>query len=87
MNIVKYKIGHHSNRITMRLLKYIVLTITVALLYSCGSKEQPEATEAHHEEEENAATLTEAQIKTAGITLGKIERRPTVYWMYLPSNL
>jgi cobalt-zinc-cadmium efflux system membrane fusion protein len=75
MNIVKYKIGHHSNRITMRLLKYIVLTITVALLYSCGSKEQPEATEAHHEEEENAATLTEAQIKTAGITLGKIERR------------
>jgi len=31
--------------------------------------------EEHHEEEENTVELTEAQLKTAGIALGKIEHR------------
>ena len=66
-----------------------VLSIILASLFliSCGGKEHKEgdghdhstsqesSKESHSEEAENIATLTEDQIKTAGIELGSIEQK------------
>ncbi|MFL9832416.1 efflux RND transporter periplasmic adaptor subunit [Chryseobacterium terrae] len=61
----------------------IYITLTVILLVSCGKKEtnaepegeiKTEQTEKHGEEEpQTIASLTEEQIKSVGVTLGKIE--------------
>jgi len=58
------------------ILKYIVIGLFVSVfIVSCGEKATEKvATEEHHEEEENTVELTAAQVTTAGITLGKIER-------------
>ncbi|HEY3403602.1 MAG TPA: efflux RND transporter periplasmic adaptor subunit [Ohtaekwangia sp.] len=54
----------------------ITLIIVVTMITSCQKQQAEESTEEHHhEEEENEAVLTEAQLKTAGIVLGKAERK------------
>lgn len=53
----------------------IVLFITTAIV-SCGSKtSEGDVPKEHHEEEKNSVELTAVQIKTAGISFGKIERK------------
>lgn len=56
-------------------IKYIIVVFTL-FFASCknDTPEQPPA-EQHPEEEGNIVTLSEAQIKTAGIVLGQIEER------------
>jgi cobalt-zinc-cadmium efflux system membrane fusion protein len=58
-----------------RLINHISLTLLVAvLLISCGKREEPQA-EAHHEESENTAEFTSAQVEIAHIKLGKVEQK------------
>lgn len=60
----------------MNFLKYIFIPMMVcALLLSCKGKEEAPEAEDHHDEEASTVELTDAQIKTAGIELGKIEPR------------
>lgn len=60
----------------MNSLKYILISFVIlSVLFSCNSKEETVQTEEHHDEESNTVELTEAQMKTAGIALGKIEPR------------
>jgi cobalt-zinc-cadmium efflux system membrane fusion protein len=49
--------------------------IMVSILFSCKGKEETPEAEDHHEEDASTVELTEAQIKTAGIELGKVEPR------------
>ena len=57
-------------------LNYILIILIIsALLVSCGEKATEVSTAEEPHEEEGTAELTAAQIKTAGIMLGKIERR------------
>jgi membrane fusion protein, heavy metal efflux system len=48
-----------------------------AILLSCSAdkKQEPEAAEAHVEKEEDIVELTDAQMKTAGVALGKVEHK------------
>ncbi|MFV8355777.1 efflux RND transporter periplasmic adaptor subunit [Flavobacterium sp. XS1P32] len=56
-------------------MKNIFITITAILFYiSCGNKKSEEAS-AETETVENVTTLTDAQIKNAGIETGKIEQK------------
>ena len=58
------------------IVKYLLVFLLSAVFLSC-SKEVAETTnEEHHDEEEGTVEMTEAQIKTAGIILGKVEQRP-----------
>ncbi len=59
----------------IRLKNIFLITLLSSLAFSC-SKEQgaAEATEEHHEEE-NVVELSEAQIKTGSVSLGKIEEK------------
>ena len=60
----------------MNFLKYILIpAFMVSVFFSCTNKEETAAAEEHHDEESNTVELTDAQIKTAGIALGKIEPR------------
>lgn len=60
----------------MNFLKYILIPVVMlSVVFSCGKQEKSPETEEHHEEETNTAELTDAQMKTAGIALGKIEPR------------
>lgn len=60
----------------MNFLKYIFIPlVAVLLLFSCKGKDEAPEAEAHHEEDASTVELTDAQIKTAGIELGKIEPR------------
>ena len=52
-----------------------ILLLTASLLTACGKTDQPQTEEHHHDEEENTVELTAAQMKTAGIELGKAERK------------
>ncbi len=58
-------------------LTYIfTLLLSTTILLSCNSKAAEEAVaEEHHEEEDNTVELTDAQYKTAGIELGKVEQK------------
>jgi cobalt-zinc-cadmium efflux system membrane fusion protein len=61
---------------TNKLIPTISIIMALALTMSCGSKTAEEAiAEDHHEEEENTVEFTEAQYKTAGIELGKVENK------------
>ncbi|WP_395047840.1 efflux RND transporter periplasmic adaptor subunit [Flavobacterium sp.] len=72
---MKSKIHEHQNPNIKAVSKNIVFTITaVLLLTSCGNKKSEEqATETPTIE--NRTTLTDAQIKNAGIETGKIEQK------------
>lgn len=60
----------------MNSLKYILIPVVmVSIFFSCSTKEESAEAEEHHEEETNTVALTDAQMKTAGIQLGKIEPR------------
>lgn len=60
----------------MNFLKYILIPVVmVSIFFSCNTREETAATEEHHDEESNTVELTDAQMKTAGIQLGKIEPR------------
>ncbi len=60
----------------MNFLKYILIPVVmVSIFFSCNSRKETAATEEHHDEESNTVELTDAQMKTAGIQLGKIEPR------------
>jgi membrane fusion protein, heavy metal efflux system len=59
----------------MSFLKYILTSIVMISLFSCANKDETAPAEEHHDEETNTVELTSAQIKTAGIMLGKIEPR------------
>lgn len=62
----------NTNKLISRLSFITVFTLAM----SCGSKPAEEAiAEDHHEEEENTVEFTDAQYKTAGIELGKIENK------------
>lgn len=59
----------------MKGIKYNGIILVLAfLVFACGGSEQPH-TDEHHSEAENTAELTDAQIKTAGVLLGKVERK------------
>lgn len=62
-----------NNRI--RITVYLLVVLFSTTLFSC-KKEVAETKNEEHHEEEGAVELTEAQVKTAGITLGTIEQRP-----------
>ena len=57
--------------------KYILIPTIIALLSSCGSKNTESVKEEAHVEEAapNFVTLTQIQMKTAGIELGNIEQK------------
>ncbi len=57
--------------------KYFLSMMIVGLLYSCSNKSSEPVQEEVHQEEagENFVTLTENQIKTAGIELGSVEQK------------
>lgn len=56
--------------------KNIFISIGLSLiLFSCNKESDEASTEEHHEDEENVVELTEAQMKNAGVTLGKIEEK------------
>lgn len=59
----------------MKVIKYnaIMLFLTCMLL-GCGGSDESHSDE-HHEEAGNTAELTAAQMRTAGIVLGKVERK------------
>ena len=60
----------------MKFLKYKFIPLVAAsLLLACGKSDQPTAIEEHHDEQENTIALTEAQMKNAGVEIGKIERK------------
>lgn len=60
----------------MKFLKYkFIPLVAVSLLLACGKSDQPTAIEEHHDEQENTVALTEAQMKNAGVEIGKIERK------------
>lgn len=60
----------------MKFIKRILFfTAIIASLSSCQKSNEVAGVEEHHEEEENTAVLTEAQIKTAGVILGKVEQK------------
>lgn len=60
----------------MNFLKYIFIPmVVVPILFSCKSNQEVPEAEDHHDEESSTVVLTNAQIKTAGIELGKIEPR------------
>jgi cobalt-zinc-cadmium efflux system membrane fusion protein len=69
--------NHFILKRNMNFIKYIgIPMVMVSILFACNSKEETAAEEEHpHEEETNLVELTEGQIKTAGISLGKIEPR------------
>ena len=59
-------------------MKNIIITITaVLLLTSCGNKKSEEET-TEKATIENITTLTDAQIKNAGIQIGKIEQKEII---------
>ncbi len=65
------KILQYSTRGAIIILAALALTVT-----GCGKKaEKTEATEEHHEESSTNVEITDAQYKTAGIEIGKIETR------------
>lgn len=55
--------------------RFVIILIIFSLLTSCNSNkaEPAQEEESHHEEQTNFVSLTEEQMKTAGIELGKIE--------------
>src|ERR1043165_7541497 len=68
------------NSIIMRQLyktiSIVFILFSQSVIMSCNNKASEEVVaEEHHEEEENTIELTEAQLKSAGVALGKIERR------------
>lgn len=66
-----------TNRITMNHsnLKNIFLTPFLALLILSCNEAPEEAGAEHHSEEDNIVELSQAQIETAGISMGTIEER------------
>lgn len=58
-----------------KVLSYLFVLLLLVAVFSCGKDATEPGGEAHHEEEENTVELTEAQIKTAGITLGAVEQK------------
>lgn len=62
----------NTNKLSIVLLIFIYSAIAI----SCGKNADKETKqEEHHQEEENIIEFTEAQYKTAGIELGKIENK------------
>ncbi len=60
----------------LKLSSIVIVLFISTCIVSCGSKASERDTpEEHHEEEDNAVELSAVQIKTAGITFGKIERK------------
>src|SRR5678816_1420630 len=55
--------------------KFLLIISLISLLVSCGSKKKEEEKKEEHQEEttSNIVTLTDLQMKTAGIELGTIE--------------
>jgi membrane fusion protein, heavy metal efflux system len=53
----------------------VALLIFSVILLSCGSKAAEEVAEEHHDEEENTVELSDAQYKTAGIEMSKVEQK------------
>lgn len=72
---MKSKIHEYRNQNIKVMSKNIVITITAILfLTSCGNKKSEEET-TETTTVENTTTLTDAQIKNAGIQTGKIEQK------------
>jgi len=64
----------YTNIISRYMTKFILAICTLAIVISCGSKnEAPASADSTHLE--NSVTLSAAQLKNAGIVLGKIEQR------------
>lgn len=64
----------------MRSLITVIITTLLLSIISCSPKDKPKETvaaaaEDHHEEEENKVTITEEQLKAAGIVAGTIEMK------------
>lgn len=60
--------------ISRHMTKSILVIFTLVFIISCGSKNEPTAS-ADSTHVENSVTLSAAQLKNAGIVLGKIEQR------------
>lgn len=57
-----------------KIYRYFPVLALATLFTACSDKSEV-ATEEHHEEAENTVELTDVQIQTAGVTLGKIEQK------------
>lgn len=61
-----------------RLISFLFVVLLTIFSFSCSKDAAETATsdEEHHEEEEGTVEMTEPQMKTAGVVLGKVEQRP-----------
>ena len=71
---MKSQIHKHQNKNTVMSKNTIVTIMAIVFLSSCGDKKTESQTEATPTIE-NTTTLTDAQIKNAGIETGKIEQK------------
>ncbi|MFV8271342.1 efflux RND transporter periplasmic adaptor subunit [Flavobacterium sp. GT2N3] len=71
---MKSKIYKYQNKNTIMSKNTILTILAIILLSSCGDKKTESETEANPTIE-NTTTLTDAQIKNAGIETGKIEQK------------
>lgn len=71
---MKSQIHEHQNKNTIMSKNTIITIMAIVFLFSCGDKKTESETEASPTIE-NTTTLTDAQIKNAGIKTGKIEQK------------
>ncbi|MFA5245491.1 MAG: efflux RND transporter periplasmic adaptor subunit [Pedobacter sp.] len=57
-------------------MKNIIIILTLFIITSCGSKDKPEvAAEAQNQTTQNIVSLSDAQLKSAGISVSKLEQK------------
>ncbi|MDO8994866.1 MAG: hypothetical protein Q7U83_17490, partial [Daejeonella sp.] len=56
-------------------MKNIIILSAILLITACGTKSPTEEVKADANANQNIVNLTEAQFKSAGIVLGKLENR------------
>jgi cobalt-zinc-cadmium efflux system membrane fusion protein len=71
---MKSQIHEHQNKNTIMSKNIIITILAIVFLSSCGDKKTENETEGKPTIE-NTTTLTDAQIKNAGIETGKIEQK------------
>lgn len=71
-----FPVINNFNMNFIRFKNIFLITLLATIAFSCSQdKEGEEAAEEHHEEEENVVELSEAQMKTGGVSLGKMEEK------------
>lgn len=60
---------------TMKRKEHILITILLVVLFGACSKNEQQSAEEHHEEEINVVGFTDDQMRSAGVAVGKIEKK------------